>query len=56
MYDILTTSPRFLEVIQIKHCKKPLGLKYNLEDVGNLVRLKKEIFSIFGIGEEYLEG
>jgi len=36
--------------------KKQHVLKYNLEDVVNLVRLKKEIFSIFGIGEEYLEG
>ncbi len=36
--------------------KKQHVLKYNLEDVVNLVRLKKEIFSIYGIGEEYLEG
>ncbi len=36
--------------------KKQHVLKYNLEDVVNLVRLKKEIFSIYGIAEEYLEG
>lgn len=36
--------------------KKQNVLKYNFEDVVNLVRLKTEIFRLYGIGEEYLEG
>lgn len=36
--------------------KKQHVLKYNMEDVVNLVRLKREIFGIYGIGEGYLEG
>ncbi|MDD2636003.1 MAG: hypothetical protein PHW82_10940 [Bacteroidales bacterium] len=36
--------------------KKQNVLKYNYEDVANLVRLKKEIFGLYGVGEEYLEG
>ncbi|HNQ68812.1 MAG TPA: ribonuclease H-like domain-containing protein [Bacteroidales bacterium] len=36
--------------------KKQQVLKYNMEDVVNLVRLKREIFSLYGIGEDYLEG
>lgn len=36
--------------------KKQHVLKYNMEDVVNLVRLKREIFRLYGIGEEYLEG
>lgn len=35
--------------------KKPHVLKYNMEDVVNLVRLKKEIFSLYDINEAYLE-
>jgi hypothetical protein len=27
-----------------------------MEDVVNLVRLKREIFSLYGIGDGYLEG
>ncbi len=36
--------------------KKQHVLKYNMEDVVNLVRLKREIFGLYGIGEDYLEG
>lgn len=36
--------------------KKQHVLKYNMEDVINLVRLKREIFGLYGIGEVYLEG
>ncbi|MFH2144231.1 MAG: ribonuclease H-like domain-containing protein [Bacteroidota bacterium] len=36
--------------------KKNNVLKYNQEDVVNLVRLKKEVFGLYGIGEGYLEG
>jgi uncharacterized protein YprB with RNaseH-like and TPR domain len=36
--------------------KKRHVLKYNEEDVVNLVRLKRNIFTLYGIGEEYLEG
>lgn len=36
--------------------KKQHVLKYNMEDVVNLVRLKREIFGLYGIEEEYLEG
>ncbi|MBI5539073.1 MAG: ribonuclease H-like domain-containing protein [Bacteroidia bacterium] len=36
--------------------KKQKVLKYNMEDVVNLVRLKNEIFGLFGINENYLEG
>ena len=36
--------------------KKQQVLKYNYEDVANLVRLKREIFGLYGVGEEYLEG
>jgi len=36
--------------------KKQHVLKYNMEDVVNLVRLKREIFSLYGIKEDYLEG
>ena len=36
--------------------KKQHVLKYNMEDVVNLVRLKREIFSLYGIEEDYLEG
>ncbi len=35
--------------------KKQKVLKYNYEDVVNLVRLKNEIFRLYGIGDEYLE-
>ena len=35
--------------------KKQQVLKYNYEDVANLIRLKNEIFRLYGIGEEYLE-
>lgn len=34
--------------------KKQQVLKYNMEDVINLVRLKREIFEIYGIGEEII--
>jgi hypothetical protein len=36
--------------------KKQKVLKYNMEDVVNLVRLKNEIFRLYGIGDLYLEG
>ena len=36
--------------------KKQKVLKYNMEDVVNLVRLKNEIFALYGINENYLEG
>ncbi len=36
--------------------KKPKVLKYNYEDVVNLVRLKKEIFKLYGICDGYLDG
>jgi len=36
--------------------KKQQVLKYNYEDVANLVRLKKLVFGLFGVGEECLEG
>ncbi len=36
--------------------KKQNVLKYNLEDVVNLVRLKREIFEVYGVGEGWLEG
>jgi len=36
--------------------KRQHVLKYNMEDVVNLVRLKREIFSLYGIGDGYLEG
>jgi len=36
--------------------KKQHVLKYNMEDVVNLVRLKREIFSLYGIDGDYLEG
>ena len=35
--------------------KKQKVLKYNYEDVVNLVRLKKEIFRLYGVGDEYLD-
>lgn len=35
--------------------KKQHVLKYNMEDVVNLVRLKREIFELYGIGDDYLE-
>ena len=35
--------------------KKELVLKYNYEDVVNLIRLKVEIFSLFGVGVGYLD-
>jgi uncharacterized protein YprB with RNaseH-like and TPR domain len=38
--------------------KKQKVLKYNYEDVVNLIRLKNEVFRlyVYGIGDEYLEG
>jgi hypothetical protein len=36
--------------------KKQKVLKYNMEDVVNLARLKNEIFRLYGIGDLYLEG
>ncbi len=36
--------------------KKQHVLKYNMEDVVNLVRLKREIFRLYGVGGDYLEG
>jgi uncharacterized protein YprB with RNaseH-like and TPR domain len=36
--------------------KKQKVLKYNMEDVVNLVRLKNEIFRLYGIEDLYLEG
>ncbi len=35
--------------------KKELVLKYNYEDVVNLIRLKVEIFSLFEVGDGYLD-
>lgn len=36
--------------------KKQKVLKYNYEDVANLVRLKNEIFRLYDIHEDYLNG
>ena len=36
--------------------KKQKVLKYNYEDVVNLVRLKEDIFRLYEVGGEYLEG
>jgi uncharacterized protein YprB with RNaseH-like and TPR domain len=36
--------------------KKQQVLKYNYEDVANLIRLKREIFRLYGIDDAYLEG
>jgi hypothetical protein len=35
--------------------KKPQVLKYNMEDVINLVRLKREIFGLYSVEEDYLD-
>ena len=35
--------------------KKQQVLKYNYEDVVNLIRLKNEIFRLYGVGVEYLD-
>jgi hypothetical protein len=35
--------------------KKPHVLKYNMEDVINLVRLKREVFGLYLVGDDYLD-
>ena len=36
--------------------RKRMVLQYNYEDVVNLIRLKKQVFSLYGVDNGYLEG
>lgn len=61
MFDIKRSQRQYktniFKLVQDWHnpYKKQNVLKYNMEDVVNLVRLKREIFRIYGVGEDFLQ-